>query len=101
MINSVTMKALLQWDDPRVYEDVKFYMEVSALLVLVTQKDSAVELLSSAQLGLLSHLVSGSMEATINAFEKAEAEHQSELIEILEHLSNFAEEIEAVSTEAG
>jgi hypothetical protein len=93
MINELVMQALSQWDNPQMFEDIQVYMDVSALLVVIMQKDIVIETLPSGQLALLQELVSLSMEATINAFEQAQDHHKALLISILEALTIFADEV--------
>lgn len=87
------MDTLLQWDEPQMYADMSFYNEVNSLLVFLMHEDNTIQHLSIKQASLLEHLVSGALEATCSAFEKAKPKHQHEMIEILEALSNFAQEI--------
>jgi hypothetical protein len=94
MINKIVMKSLLNWDEPQMFKDINFYMEVNALLVFLMHEDINLKDLSSEQISLLEHLITGALQATINAFEKVENEQQGEVVEILEALSAFADELQ-------
>jgi hypothetical protein len=87
------METLSLWDEPQIYSDINFYMAVNALLVFLKYEDNPIQQLSADQSALLKHLVSGSLEATCAAFEKAALTHQHEIIEILEALTSFADEV--------
>jgi hypothetical protein len=94
MINKIVMNSLLQLDEPQMFKDINFYMEVNALLVFLMHEDINLKDLSSEQMSLLEHLITVALQATINAFEKVEAEQQGEVVEILEALSAFADELQ-------
>ena len=94
MIDKTLLRTLSLWDNPTLFADKETYMSVSIILTALVRSEAPLDLLSQEQKELLGHLVSGSLQATINAFEKAQPGDQGDLIHLLEVLSKFANELD-------
>lgn len=84
----------MMWDDPRQFEDQAIYESVHQLVTILLEGGEAVSRLNESDHHLLQQLVAGSMGAVSEAIKNnADSESSAPLVEVLEDLVKFSEEI--------
>lgn len=87
-------QAIMMWDDPRQFEDQEVYQAVHQLVTILLEYGEAVSRLNESEHHLLQQLVAGSMDAVSEAIKNnSDSESSGPLVEILEDLVKFSEEI--------
>ena len=97
-MSRLAFQALMIWDDPRQFEDQEVYDSVHRLLSILFEDENALSRIELSEYQLLENIVSGSMDAVSEAIKNnPDSDATRELVEIIEDLIKFADEIKTVS----
>lgn len=93
-MNKLAIAALSQWDEPQMFEDEEFYIEVNKVIKLVKLHKGKVASIHQRYFPLLTQLLMSSIEATIRAIDSAVDDVKTELINTLAALRDASAELE-------
>ncbi|WP_258808290.1 hypothetical protein [Pseudidiomarina sp. CB1] len=87
-------QALMMWSDPRQFEEQQVYHSVQQLVATLFESEGAILQLNKFQYQLLQRMVADSMDVISDTITNhSDAASRIPLIEILEDLIKFADEI--------
>ena len=93
-MSRLALQALMMWDDPRLFEDQVIYQQVHQIVTTLIANNGAITKLTETERNLMNHLVAGSMDAVSASIKNnANASSSTQLVEILEDLLKFSENL--------